>query len=123
MINKIEIEGTLTNNPNYTKVVKFGLAVHEKKDKTFFIDCVAFDEKLNENIIKELRKGQKVWVSGRLSINEWNEKKYTQIIVNQYEIRQNAKTSKEDDLEIADEPQNIDEKYADIDINADDLPF
>lgn len=123
MINKIEIEGTLTNNPTYTKVVKFGLAIHEKKDKTFFIDCIAFDEKLNESIVKELRKGQKVWVSGRLSINEWNEKKYTQIIVNQYEIRQNAKTSKEDDVEIADEPQNIDEKYADIDINADDLPF
>jgi len=122
MINKIEIEGTLTNNPTFTKVAKFGLAIHEKKDKTFFVDCVAFDEKLADNIIKDLRKGQQVWVRGRLSINEWNGKKYTQIILDQFEIRQNAKTPKEE-IEINDEPQNIEDKYADINVADDDLPF
>ena len=125
MINKIEIEGTITNNPTLTKVVKFGLAIHEAKDKTFFLDCIAFDEELAQNIIKELHKGQRVWVSGRLSINEWKEKKYTQVILNKFEICQNAKTPKEEnDVEIKDEAlPNLDDKYADINVADDDLPF
>lgn len=125
MVNKIEIEGILTNDPTLKKVAKFGLAIHETKDKSFFLDCIAFDEELAQNIIKELHKGQRVWVSGRLSINEWNEKKYTQIILNKFEIRQNAKTPKEEnDVEIKDEAlPNLDDKYADINITNDDLPF
>jgi single-strand DNA-binding protein len=60
--------------PNGLKVVKFSLAVNEKykeKETTTWVNVVAFD-KLGDITAQYCRKGQQIFVEGRLSIRNYN---------------------------------------------------
>ena len=80
MINKVFLEGNLTRDCEVrtTKigdVANFRIAVNNRKkvkgewqDDPAYIDIVKFQA---EKVIPYLRKGQKVIVSGRLSMDSW----------------------------------------------------
>jgi len=82
--NKILLLGNLTRDPqmsylpNQTEVVDFGLAVNRKwkaqdgtmKEDTCFVDCRAFG-KSAKNLNKFCRKGNPLFVEGRLTFNSW----------------------------------------------------
>jgi single-strand DNA-binding protein len=82
--NKVMLLGNLTRDPelrylpSQTAVVEFGLATNRKykgqdgsmKDETCFVDCQAFG-KPAENINKYCRKGNPLFVEGRLKFESW----------------------------------------------------
>lgn len=82
--NKILLLGNLTRDPQLsylpskTAVVDFGLAVNRKwksqdgtvNEDTCFIDCKAFG-KYAENINKYCKKGNPLFVEGRLTYESW----------------------------------------------------
>lgn len=85
--NKVILLGNLTRDPqlsytpNQTAVVDFGLAVNRKwkgrdgsiKDETCFIDCRVFG-KPAENINKFCKKGNPLFIEGRLTFDSWTAK-------------------------------------------------
>ena len=82
--NKIMLLGNLTRDPqlsylpSQTAVVDFGLAVNRKytgsdgaaKEEVCFIDCRAFG-KPAENINKFCKKGNLLFIEGRLTFDSW----------------------------------------------------
>ena len=82
--NKVLLLGNLTRDPqlsylpSQTAVVDFGLAVNRKwkgqdgtmKDETCFVDCQVFG-KPAETINKYCRKGNPLFVEGRLKFDSW----------------------------------------------------
>lgn len=82
--NKVLLIGNLTRDPqlsylpSQTAVVDFGLAVNRKwkdkdggaKEDTCFIDCRAYAGRA-ETINKYLKKGQPVFIEGRLDYDSW----------------------------------------------------
>ena len=82
--NKILLLGNLTRDPqlsylcNQTAVVEFALAITRKyygqdkqlKEEVCFIDCRAFG-KSAENINKFCKKGNPLFIEGRLTFNSW----------------------------------------------------
>ena len=82
--NKILLMGNLTQDPrlsylpSQTAVVDFGLAVNRKwkgqdgtmKEDTCFVDCRAFGKQA-ENLNKFRKKGNPLFVEGRLKFDSW----------------------------------------------------
>lgn len=82
-INRVELSGNLTRDPELkatqsgTPVLRFGLAVGEKKqDKTYthFFDCVVWG-KYGEVMERYLQKGQHVAIAGSLHYSSWEDPK------------------------------------------------
>jgi single-strand DNA-binding protein len=85
--NKVMLMGNLTRDPqlsylpSQTAVVDFGLAVNRKwksqdgtmKDETCFVDCRAFG-KFAENLNKFCKKGNPLFIEGRLTFDSWTAK-------------------------------------------------
>jgi single-strand DNA-binding protein len=85
--NKVLLLGNLTRDPQMsllpggTAVVEFGLAVNRKykgqdgsmKEEVCFIDCKAFG-KPAETLNKYCRKGNPLFVEGRLKYDSWTKK-------------------------------------------------
>lgn len=80
-MNKVEIMGRLTKDVEIQKAksgndyAKFTLAIPRKleKDKTDFIDCVAFG-KLAETLVKYVEKGNRLIVTGSINLNDYEDK-------------------------------------------------
>ena len=82
--NKIMLIGNLTRDPalsylpSQTSVVEFGVAVNRKwhdkdgnkKEEVCFVDCRAFG-KSAETLNKYCKKGNPIFVEGRLSFDSW----------------------------------------------------
>ena len=87
--------GRMTRDPElkYTSGGKaytnFTLAVQKTKDEAEFIDCVAW-EKTAENIAEYFRKGNRILIQGRLSVNSYEQngekRKFTRVLVNTFEF-------------------------------------
>jgi single-strand DNA-binding protein len=92
-LNKVMLIGRLTRDPEAKafegggKVVSFGFAVNNRKknnqtgaweDVPVWIDCKAFDRaegrKLATLLQDTVRKGQQIFIEGRLTYEEWNDK-------------------------------------------------
>jgi single-strand DNA-binding protein len=85
--NKVLLLGNLTRDPqlsylpSQTAVVDFGLAVNRKwkgqdgtmKEDTCFVDCRAFGRPA-ENLNKFCKKGNPLFIEGRLSFDSWTAK-------------------------------------------------
>ena len=99
-MNNLTVNGNLVKDMEvkpYGKegiMAKFTVANNERvgqNDVTSFINCVMFGEKRIEALQKYLVKGCKVLVTGRLSVetyqdDEENYKTYTSVVVNNLEI-------------------------------------
>lgn len=85
--NKVILVGNLTRDPelrfvgsNNTALAKFGMAVNEKyvsngekKERTTFVDIVAWG-RTAETINQYLKKGDPIFVDGRLEFSQWEDK-------------------------------------------------
>lgn len=87
MINQITMVGRLTRDAEYKTVgasnianAKLGLAVsHEQKTKdgeikkeVCFIDCILWRQEADK--ARDLKKGMEVFVTGRLKLEQWDDK-------------------------------------------------
>lgn len=112
-MNQINLIGRTTAEPkkitpkNGKPFTSFSIAVTENKDETFFFDCIAF-EKQSETLQKYVKKGDKIFVTGRASLkkiestDENGAKIYRQnfkIIVNSFEFCESKKTDKKIEFE------------------------
>jgi single-strand DNA-binding protein len=93
-VNKVILVGRLTRDPetrtfsNGGKVAKFGFAVGSRRKnqqtgqwedgETMFIDCEAFNRgdfgHLADRVEQYLRKGNQVYLEGRLKLEQWDDK-------------------------------------------------
>ena len=120
------------------KVTKFGLAVNEygKNEKgenvnnTTWFNIVAWDKNA-ENLAKYLKKGQKVFVEGKLVVREYEKDgvkgKSVEVVVSNFELL-SSKGDSESPAATNSAPeakkQNAPEPVpADVEPSADDLPF
>jgi single-strand DNA-binding protein len=84
-LNKVMLMGNMTRDPqlsylpSQTPVVEFGLAISRKFKKqdgsqgeeTCFVDCQMFGKRA-EVINKYFKKGDPIFVDGRLKFDQWN---------------------------------------------------
>lgn len=76
----LQINGNVTKDPEIKsttsgkKVVSFSVAVNKGKDKTLFMNCVAW-EKTAELINDYVKKGDRFAASGELDIREYDDGK------------------------------------------------
>jgi len=89
-LNKVMLIGRLTRDPevrtfaNGGKVAKFGFAMNNRRknqqtgeweDEPVFIDVDAFNRgdygKMADNVEQYLKKGQQVFIEGRLKLDQW----------------------------------------------------
>lgn len=104
--NKVILMGNLTRDPELrftasnTAVAKLGLAVNDRYkdkntgewvDKPNFIDCVAFG-RTAEVINEHFAKGRSIFIEGKLSFSQWDDKQSGQkrskleVIIDQFEF-------------------------------------
>ncbi len=79
----------LRTTQNGKQVVNFSLAINEGKDKTEFINCIAW-EKTAELINQYVKKGDRLSCVGRLQTRSWEkdgQKRYaTEVVVHQFDF-------------------------------------
>lgn len=72
--NNVTFVGNLTKDAEVFESensrAKFSIAINDYKDNTMFMNCTAWG-KLATSVGPNLKKGQKILVNGRLSIDEW----------------------------------------------------
>lgn len=125
-MNKVILVGRLGKDPETTNgVVKFSLATDEsfkdkdgnKVEKTSWHNCVAFG-KTGEVIAKYVTKGQMFCVEGKIEYSKYEDKFYTNIVVNGFTFV----SSKNDRTEDASAPYAT-IPQAEVVGDKDDLPF
>ena len=88
-VNKVFLKGRLGQDPeNNNGAVKFSIATSEKYtnsqgekvENTQWHNCVAFG-KTGEILQKYLKKGQEVFIEGKINYNKHEDKIYTSIVV------------------------------------------
>ena len=94
-MNLVVVSGRMARDPElrYTSGGKaytnFTLAVQKTKDEAEFIDCVAW-EKTAETIAEYFRKGNRILIQGRLSVNSYEQngekRKFTRVLANTFEF-------------------------------------
>jgi len=94
-MNKVILIGRLTRDPESGNVTKFSLAVDRKYKKegqpdADFINCKAFG-KTGDFIAKYFTKGKRVAVDGRIQVSKYEEKYYTDVIVESAEFADGKK--------------------------------
>lgn len=144
--NKVELIGNLTRDPelkytpNGAAVCSFGLATNrsfvqegEKKEEVDFHRLVAWN-KLAEICSQYLKKGTKVFVSGRLQTRNWEGKdgqsrQTTEIVIEDMiilspkgEVAEHAPEIVEKQEEKQEEKEKVEEAPKES-VNEDDLPF
>lgn len=86
----------LRTTPSGKKVASFSVAINEGKDKTEFVNCVAW-EKTGELISQYCDKGDRLSCSGKIATRSWEQdgqKKYaTEMIVHQFDFPPKSKQS------------------------------
>lgn len=101
------------------KVASFGIAINEGKDKTTFLNCVAW-EKTAELLSEYCKKGDRLSGSGRIDIRSYDkdgEKKYvTEVIVMQFDFPPKSTTEEKA------KPEKAATRKA-YDIDQDSIPF
>lgn len=127
-LNKIFLMGNLTRDPElrYTPsglgIASFGLAVNtpmgkdesgNQKQETLFVDAVAFG-KLAETIAEYLKKGNPVFIEGRLRYRSWedangNRRSKHEVAVNSFQFlsRSTRSTSENTNVESPAEDEDI----------------
>ena len=101
-MNIVILLGRIVRNPElkYTSSGKayasFTLAVQKNKNEAEFIDCTAW-EKTAETIAEYFRKGNRILIQGRLSVNSYEQngekRRRMRVVVNSFEFVESSKSS------------------------------
>ena len=94
-MNLVILSGRMARDPElrYTSGGKayanFTLAVQKTRDEAEFIDCIVW-EKTAETIAEYFRKGNRILIQGRLSVNSYDQngekRKFTRVLANTFEF-------------------------------------
>ena len=126
-MNSVILTGKLKDNSTMTKgVAKNTIIVKNEfgNGKQFF-NLIAFKEKANDLV--KLKKGEIIYISGRIETSKYNDKYYTNIVVGDVEKIGGAEVA--DDMPIIEEGSEeqvaMDDIAEDLGVNVadDDLPF
>lgn len=91
LIGRITRSLTLRTTNNGKSYVFFNIAVNESKDRTDFINCVAWN-KVAENMAKFTGKGSLISVAGKISTRKDNNDQYiTEVLANSVTFLDNKK--------------------------------
>ena len=101
-MNVVILMGRMTRDPElkFTSGGKafanFSLAVQKAKDEVEYIDCTVW-EKTAETIAEYFRKGNRILIQGRLSVNSYEQngekRRMTRVVVNSFEFVESAGNS------------------------------
>ncbi len=133
-LNKAQLIGRVTKDPELKatpsgmKIATFGVATNytyknkdgEKKETVSFHNLTAFG-KVAETIAQWVKKGQEIYVEGRIEYQEWEKKDggkayRTNILVENFQFGAKAKGTEEKKKEDVIE-------YPEEEINPEDIPF
>lgn len=144
-LNRAELIGRLTRDPE-TKALPSGVIVSSfslatnnvykdkagvKQETTDFHNCVAFGALAEKVIGPYAKKGQEVYVAGRIQTRSWDDKEgkkqyRTEIVISEFQLGAKPKGSEGGSAPSYNrgnpEPTDVIE-YPDEDINPDDIPF
>lgn len=100
------------------QVANFSIAINEGKDKTLFLNCVAWD-KTGELISQYCKKGDRLSGSGKIDIRKWTDKEgkdqwTTEIIVHQFDFPPKRADVQPDAPMTGNIPSAMDEDMADF---------
>lgn len=94
-MNNVNLIGNITKEPELRRtsdnkpVCGICVAVAAGKDKTDFIDCVAWGDKA-ENIVKYFHKGDKIGISGQIKTrmyeHEGQNRKATEVFISSFDF-------------------------------------
>ena len=145
-LNKVEVIGRMTRDPEVkalpsgSMVCNFSLGTNRvwkdkngaKQEEAEFINCVAFG-RTAEIMQQYVRKGQEIYVEGRLQTRSWEDKEgkknyRTEVMVNQMQMGAKAKGDTGERSSTYQKPAGTVDagdtiEYPDEDINPDDIPF
>lgn len=103
-MNNVSIAGRLTRDPELRKtqtgksVANFSIAISMGKDKTEFVNCIAW-EKTGELITEYCKKGDMIPCVGELQTRTWEkdgEKRYaTEVVVHKFDFPARPKEEKQ----------------------------
>lgn len=121
-MNRVLLTGKLTNDflKRSDKLATCGIAVSKDYGSGVeFIDLVAFNTMVEA--VKDLKKGDLVFVEGAWSSQKNGDRKYVQVVVNKVELLVSKKKEQVEDEQMVEDdlPMNAD----DIQVGDDDLPF
>ena len=85
-MNKVILSGNVGNVKVAEKYIYFSLAVKGWNKETTWFNCKIFYEKQKEIFTQYVGVGSKLLVEGSIQINEYNDKKYTNIVVSSFEM-------------------------------------
>ena len=101
-MNVVILMGRMTRDPElkFTSGGKafanFSLAVQKTKDEVEFIDCTVW-EKTAETIAEYFRKGNRILIQGRLSVNSYEQngekRRRMRVVVNSFEFVESSGSS------------------------------
>lgn len=118
IIGRLTADVILNKTPNGKSVANFTLAVNDGQDRTYFIDCVAW-EKTADLISQYLKKGSMLPVSGKLTTRSYEKDghtvKRTEVLVERIDFVEKKQSEKEDEPKF--------DTGVIIDVPNDDLPF
>ena len=100
-----------------TQVGKNRIAVDKLNGEPFFVSLTAFG-KTAEIAEKYTKKGHKIFIEGRLEINKFEEKYFTEVIVERIEFMQNI-----DKKEHSDKPAKSSSESKKVVEDTEDFPF
>ena len=134
--NKVLLLGNLTRDPqlsylpSQTAVVDFGLAVNRKwkgqdgikKEKVCFVDCRAFG-RAAENINKYCKKGDPLFVEGRLTYDSWTTEDGSKRSKHRVTVETFQLLGSRDKVETDEEDTSAEEPDDSEDDSSDDIPF
>lgn len=127
LLGRISKDLELTYTQNGKSVLKFSIAVPKEtnREEADFINCVAW-EKRAETIAEYFKKGSRILVSGRLSVNSYEkdgERRYfTEVIVTNFDFIESKNQSYDNTNLSANMPKpSSNESFVEDD--EDDFPF
>ena len=107
-MNIVTLTGRLARDPELRQtnsgknVASFALAVANRSKGADFIECVAW-EKLGEDIHRYFRKGQRIGVTGRLSVRQGQTKNgekrsFTEVVIDSWEFEEKKEQAAQPDM-------------------------
>lgn len=120
IIGRLTADVVLNKTPNGKSVANFALAVNDGQDRTYFVDCVAW-ERTADLIAQYISKGSILPVSGKLTTRTYKDKnemthKVTEVLVERIDFVEKKTTDKQT-------IQNAEFTEVEPAVENDDLPF
>ena len=131
-MNNVNLIGRLTKDVELRRtdsgkeVCSFCIAIDGGQDRTYFIDCVAWEARAT-NISTYFRKGDKIGIAGMITTRQYqdkdgNNRKAVEVLVNSFDFCNGKKTDSQPAVEdaVSEQTETVSDLIKDV---ANNLPF